>query len=88
MGEKNKMVYIYTLESETSTQELPVDEEDVLTNADGELDCPLDRVLRKNHLEIKDLFRMGVSTVSLDELNCSQRRRVHSISFKHLTYVS
>ena len=47
--------YAYILEGKNLCNTLPVDEEDLIENADGILDCPLDGVLRKNKLSLSDL---------------------------------
>lgn len=47
--------YAYILEGKNRCDTLPVDEEDLIENADGILDCPLDSVLRKNKLSLSDL---------------------------------
>lgn len=47
--------YEYIVEGKTETITLPVDEKDVIINADGEIDCPFDTVLRKNNYTFNDL---------------------------------
>lgn len=47
--------YVYVVEGREGTITLPVDEADVILNADGELDCPFDTVLRKNRHTFEDL---------------------------------
>lgn len=50
--------YAYILEGKNCCDTLLVDEEDLIENADGILDCPLDSVLRKNKLSLSDLNDM------------------------------
>lgn len=50
--------YAYILEGKNVCNTLPVDEEDLIENADGILDCPLDGVLRKHKLSLSDLNTM------------------------------
>ena len=62
--------YAYILEGKNSCDTLLVDEEDLIENADGILDCPLDSVLRKNKLSLSDLNDMKTTKllfVKLDE---------------------
>lgn len=52
-----KMIqYRYVIECKEKTVELEVDDRDVIKNADDELDCPLDVVLRKNNYSFNDLM--------------------------------
>lgn len=53
-----KTSYAYILEGKNICNTLPVDEEDLIENADGILDCPLDGVLRKHKLSLSDLNEM------------------------------
>lgn len=50
--------YAYILEGENIFNTLPVDEDDLIENADGILDCPFDGVLRKHKLTLRDLNEM------------------------------
>ena len=50
--------YAYILEGKNVCNTLPVDEEDLIENADGILDCPIDGVLRKHKLSLSDLNTM------------------------------
>ena len=50
--------YAYILEGKNSCDTLLVDEEDLIENADGILDCPFDGVLRKHKLSLRDLNDM------------------------------
>lgn len=50
--------YAYILEGKNVCNTLPVDEDDLIENADGILDCPLDGVLRKHKLSLSDLNTM------------------------------
>ena len=53
--------YAYILEGKNLCNTLPVDEEDLIENADGILDCPLDGVLRKHKLSLSDLNTMKMT---------------------------
>ncbi|MGB7460389.1 MAG: hypothetical protein WA887_05880 [Carnobacterium jeotgali] len=53
--------YAYILEGKNVCNTLPVDEEDLIENADGILDCPLDGVLRKHKLSLSDLNTMKMT---------------------------
>ena len=48
--------YRYIIECKEKTVELEVDDRDVIQNADDEIDCPLDVVLRKNNYSFNDLM--------------------------------
>lgn len=47
--------YFYVVIGKVKTIRLTIDTSDVLINADGELDCPIDTVLRKNGYSFDDL---------------------------------
>ncbi|MFO8068473.1 MAG: hypothetical protein R6U02_00515 [Alkalibacterium sp.] len=47
--------YRYIIECKDKTVELEVENQDVIHNADDEIDCPLDVVLRKNNYDFSDL---------------------------------
>ncbi|MGB7366874.1 hypothetical protein [Carnobacterium jeotgali] len=53
--------YAYILEGKNVCNTLPVDEDDLIENADGILDCPLDGVLRKHKLSLSDLNTMKMT---------------------------
>lgn len=48
--------YKYIIECKDKSVELQVEDRDVFYNADDELDCPLDVVLRKNAYSFNDLM--------------------------------
>ncbi|PRY75184.1 hypothetical protein [Alkalibacterium olivapovliticus] len=48
--------YRYIIESKDKSVELEVEDRDVFRNADDEIDCPLDVVLRKNGYSLNDLM--------------------------------
>lgn len=83
MQEQQKR-FIYVIETATESRELLIEDNEILENADGEIDCPLDSVLSKYKLGLEDLFAMKVATVSLMEEACSDRKLIRSISFENL----
>lgn len=52
--------YAYVLVNTDDEVELQVDKEDFIQNADGDVDIPLELVLRKNQLSLSDLNRMNI----------------------------
>lgn len=64
--------YAYILEGKNLCNTLPVDEEDLIENADGILDCPLDGVLRKNKLSLSDLNEMKTTKLLFVKLEAEQ----------------
>lgn len=48
--------YLYVTTGRKHSVRLKIDERDVLINADGDLDCPLDTTLRKNGYSMYDLL--------------------------------
>lgn len=47
--------YFYIIKGKKENIILEIDPRDVISNADGDLDCPLDGVLRKNNYTLNDL---------------------------------
>lgn len=61
-------MYKYVIECKDEMIVLIVEESDVLQNADEELDCPLETVLRRNHLTFKDLNNMFAQNILFIEM--------------------
>lgn len=76
--------FLYVIETDTESRELCIEDDEVIENADGEIDIPLDSVLSKHQMNFEDLFKMKVATVSLVEEESSDRKLIRSISFEHL----
>lgn len=83
---KQQRRFIYILETPNEKKELDIDDADLIENADGDLDCPLDQVLSRYKLELADLFTMKVATVSFVKECDDTRKTIRSISFEHLRY--
>ena len=47
--------YVYIVKGRNKNVALEVDTRDVIVNADGEIDCPLDTILRKNNYTFNHL---------------------------------
>lgn len=56
--------YAYIVKAKDKSVWLKIEHEDVCINADGDLDCPVDRVLRKNGYSFYDL--MSWTTKEID----------------------
>lgn len=78
--------FIYVIETPTESKELFIRENELIENADGELDCPLDTILSRYHMQWDDLFQMNTATVSLMEEDFTERKMIRSISFENLRY--
>ncbi|SFH74775.1 hypothetical protein [Pisciglobus halotolerans] len=50
-----KETYAYVIEGNEMKKTFSVCRNDIIENADGEIDCPLDAVLSKHHLTFGDL---------------------------------
>ncbi|WP_208560429.1 hypothetical protein [Marinilactibacillus kalidii] len=53
---EDALKYGYVVECKDKTVHLSVEARDVFRNADDEIDCPLDVVLRKNDYSLQDLM--------------------------------
>jgi len=82
-----KKRFMYVIETPTEKKELLVRDNELIKNADGELDCPLDLILHRYHMEWDDLFQMKTATVSLMQEDFHERKTIRSISFENLYYV-
>lgn len=81
-----KKRFIYVIDTPTESKELLIRENELIENADGELDCPLDKILSRYHMEWNDLFQMNAASVSLMAEDTSERTIIRSISFENLHY--
>lgn len=81
-----KKRFIYVIDTPTESKELLIRENELIENADGELDCPLDKILSRYHMEWNDLFQMNTASVSLMAEDTSERKVIRSISFENLHY--
>ncbi len=81
-----KRRFIYVIDTPTESKELLIRENELIENADGELDCPLDTILSRYHMGWNDLFEMNAASVSLMEEDIAERKIIRSISFENLRY--
>lgn len=78
--------FVYVIETATESKELLIRENELIENADGELDAPLDMILRRYHMGWNDLFEMNTAAIYLMEEDLYERKVLKSISFEHLRY--
>lgn len=62
------------------TIQLDVEESDVLVNADGVLDCPIDTVLRKNNYTFDDLNSWLAKEIQFIIIKNDVEQIIHRIS--------
>lgn len=62
------------------TIQLDVEESDVLVNADGVLDCPIDTVLRKNNYTFDDLNSWLAKEIQFIMIKNDVEQIIHRIS--------
>ena len=62
------------------TIQLDVEESDVLVNADGVLDCPIDTVLRKNNYTFDDLNSWLAKEIQFIMIKNDVKQVLHRIS--------
>lgn len=62
-----QVAYQYVLKGRDGDIVLDIDEKDIIQNADGELDCPLDTVLRKNNHSFSDLTEWQIQSIHFIE---------------------
>lgn len=70
--------YFYITKGIKHSARFKVDEVDIITNADGELDCPLDTVLRKNGYSLNDLMSWETREICLVLVEEGIEKIVHS----------
>lgn len=64
-----KPYYQYNVKCREKTVVLDIEDTDLIYNADGEVDCPLDLVLRKNCYSFQDLMDWESQTVHFVEID-------------------
>lgn len=72
--------YKYIIECRERTVHLEVDNRDVLQNADDEIDCPLDVVLRKNSFSFEDLMNWDAREVRFIQIRDQVETVLNSVS--------
>lgn len=75
-----KIQYKYIIECKERTVHLEVDQKDVLHNADDEIDCPLDVVLRKNSFSLQDLTHWDAREIRFVQIKDQVETIVNSVS--------
>lgn len=53
---------------------LTVDENDLVMNADGEIDCPMETTLRKNKITAETMNQWGIESVRLVEMTSEKEK--------------
>ena len=71
--------YRYIIECRDKTVELEVENRDVIHNADDEIDCPLDVVLRKNNYSFSDLMSWDARKIRFVEIRDDQLHILNSV---------
>lgn len=72
--------YVYVVKGKNSNMALEVDPIDVIENADGEIDCPLDVVLRKNKYTFNHLNEWDAREISFMEVTENETTIIRTIS--------
>lgn len=81
-----KKRFVYVIETATESKELLIRENELIENADGELDVPLDMILRRYHMGWDDLFEMNTDIIYLMQEDVCERKVLRSIPFENLRY--
>lgn len=71
--------YRYIIVCKEKTVKLVVENKDVLHNADDEIDCPLDVVLRKNNYTFSDLMSWDAREVRFVEITEDKERILNKV---------
>lgn len=72
--------YKYIVECRDRVVQLEVDDRDVLRNADGEIDCPLDVVLRKNSCSFEDLMDWDAREIQFVQVRNNTEETLNRVS--------
>lgn len=78
--------WVFLVETPIENRELRINNDDVIQNADDEVDVPLDIVLKRYNMDLKDLFQLDVDQIKLIEISNNCRKIIRSISFEYLRY--
>lgn len=71
--------YKYIIECKEQTIELKVEDRDVFHNADDEIDCPLDVVLRKNDFSLNDLMKWDARRIQFIKVIDENEQIINSV---------
>lgn len=72
--------YKYIVECKDQTVQLEVDDRDILRNADDEIDCPLDVVLRKNAYSFEDLMKWNAYEIQFIQIENNVETLLNRVS--------
>jgi len=72
--------YVYIVKGKNENVALEVDERDVIVNADGDIDCPLDMVLRKNNYTFNHLNEWDAREINFIQIVEGESVTLRSIS--------
>lgn len=76
----HKVHYLYIVKGKKENIALEVDDRDVIENADGDIDCPLDVVLRKNDFTFDHLNIWQATEIHFIRSNGNETETLHKIS--------
>ena len=83
--EENKSnVYEYILEGKQINITLVIEDTDIFLNADDEIDCPLETVLRKHSLTLKDLKMWDIQKVRFVEISDGTEKTLQVIEYSNV----
>jgi len=80
---QQKKTYMYVIEGETWTRTFTLDDRDEVINEEGERDCPLENVLRRNHLSLNDLKDWGAVKIQLVERTKETEKVLYEMDADH-----
>lgn len=72
--------YKYIVKCKNRDIELEVEDRDVFQNADDEIDCPLDVVLRKNDYSLNDLMSWDAREIQFVQLIDEKIKLINSVT--------
>ena len=72
--------YLYIIKGTKENIVLEIDPRDVILNADGELDCPLDVVLRKNNYTFNHLNEWDAREINFIRIHEDETKILGTIS--------
>lgn len=71
--------YKYIIKCKNKDIELEVEDRDVFQNADDEIDCPLDVVLRKNDYSLNDLMSWDAREIQFVQMTDEKIKLINKV---------
>lgn len=79
-----KKTYMYIIVGADKVRMMTINDNDVILNADGGSECPLESILRKNSITLDDLQKWKIESIKLVEMTNEDERVLYDFEPNHI----